>query len=246
MHPVGAIHLLFFGLAIPILVVLAHRRMRDVKRPLPDRLKHFQSTAIQLALLTVFSLVVAKATWIDVLDFDAARLPAGLAAGAALYVAFVLYMRPRWRQAVEKRARVVHLFMPANATERAWWILVSVLAGVGEEITWRSVQTQLLVPVVGTYAVAALLSATSFGLAHFIQGWRSTLVITFFALGFQTVVAVSGCLYVAMLVHVAYDVTAGLAYGRLGRELGYQGPDPPAVATGRSAVERVAGEDRGQ
>jgi membrane protease YdiL (CAAX protease family) len=229
-HPVGAIHLVFFGLAIPILVVLARRKFRDAKRPLPDRLKHFQSTAFQLALLTVFSLVVAKATWIDVFAFDAARLPVGLAVGAALFALAVLYMRPRWRLAVEKRVRVVHLFMPANATERAWWLLVSVLAGVGEEITWRGVQTQLLVPITGSYLLAAILCAISFGLAHFVQGWRSAAVITVFALGFQAVVAASGCLYVAMLVHVAYDVTAGLAYGRLGRELGYQPADPPAAA----------------
>ena len=30
-----------------------------------------------------------------------------------------------------------------------------------------------------------------------------------------------GSLYVAMAVHIAYDITAGLSYGRLGKELGY-------------------------
>jgi hypothetical protein len=42
-----------------------------------------------------------------------------------------------------------------------------------------------------------------------------------FAWPFRTVVWLSGSLYVAMLVHVLYDITAGMAYGRLGRELGY-------------------------
>jgi len=229
-HPVGTLHLVFFGIAIPILVVLGSRKRRDPNRPLPDRSKHFQSTAFQLVMLTFVSVLVAKFAWIDVFAFDAARLPAGLAAGAALYVLAVLYMRPRWRRAVKSRARIVQLFMPSNGSERAWWILVSVLAGVGEEITWRGVQTQLLVWVTGSYGIAAVLCAISFGLAHFVQGWRSAATITVFALGFQAVVAASGCLYVAMLVHVAYDITAGLMYGKLGRELGYRPADPPAVA----------------
>jgi membrane protease YdiL (CAAX protease family) len=45
-------------------------------------------------------------------------------------------------------------------------------------------------------------------------------IITIFGLGFQGLVWLTGSLYVAMLVHVAYDITAGLMYGKLGRELG--------------------------
>ena len=55
----------------------------------------------------------------------------------------------------------------------------------------------------------------------YMQGWKSAAIIAVFALGFQTIVWLSGSLYVAMAVHVLYDITAGLTYGRLGRELGY-------------------------
>jgi hypothetical protein len=56
---------------------------------------------------------------------------------------------------------------------------------------------------------------------HATQGWRSAAVIVGFALGFQGVVVARGSLHIAMAVHVAYDITAGLVYGKLGRELGY-------------------------
>src|SRR6185436_18860320 len=101
------------------------------------------------------------------------------------------------------------------------WIAVSLLAGIGEEITWRGVQTGLLAAATGSYGVATILSALSFGGAHMIQGWRSASVIVVFALGFQALVWLTGSLYVAMAVHVVYDITAGIAYGRLGRELGF-------------------------
>lgn len=139
----------------------------------------------------------------------------------AAYAAAVTFMRPRWRRAVERRTPIVHLFMPANATERAWWIAVSVLAGIGEEITWRGVQAALVGALTGSFWIAAVICAISFGFAHFIQGWRSTAVIVVFALGFHALVWLGGSLYVAMVVHVAYDLTAGVSYGKLGRKLGY-------------------------
>jgi membrane protease YdiL (CAAX protease family) len=219
--PAGWAHLLVFGVFLPTVVVRNARRIAGRTLPLPARLVHFRSTtATQLAFLTL-SLLVARVQYLALLSPGVPRLGPGLLAGVAMYAAAVLFMRPRWRRAVLRRARVVHLFMPENATERAWWLVVSVLAGVGEEITWRGVQTALLVPVTGSYGLAAVLSAVSFGVAHATQGWRSSAVIVGFGLGFQAVVAVSGSLYIAMAVHVAYDITAGLAYGKLGRELGY-------------------------
>ena len=223
--PAGWFHLLIMGVFIPGLVVRNYRRMVGRQLPLPNRMKHFRTTTFMLVLFTLLSVLVARVEWIDLFTFDASRFPQGLAAGAAMYAAAVLFMRPRWRRAVERRARVVHLFMPDNATERAWWVGVSVLAGIGEEITWRGVQTALLGELTGSYVVGAILSAVSFGVAHYIQGWKSAAIITMFALSFQAVVWISGSLYIAMAVHVAYDITAGLSYGRLGRELGYALPE---------------------
>jgi membrane protease YdiL (CAAX protease family) len=138
-----------------------------------------------------------------------------------MYAAAVMIMRPLWRQTVLKRARIVHLLIADTREERVWWILVALLAGIGEELSWRGVQTGLLVPLVGHYWIAAALSGVSFSLSHAMQGWRSVLGIFVFAMVFQLVVVASGSLYVAMGVHVAYDITAGLAYGRLARETGY-------------------------
>jgi membrane protease YdiL (CAAX protease family) len=228
----GAFHLVLFGLVLPLAAFRMHRKMAKGAKGVPDPKTHFRGATIELASLMTLSILVARVTGIDLLAVDRAKLVPGLAAGVAMYVVAVLTMRPKWRRTVEKRAPIVRLFMPRDAGERAWWIAVSVFAGIGEEITWRCVQTQLLLPIVGAYAVAALLSAISFSGAHFLQGWRSCAVIVFFALGFQTVVWLSGSLFVAMAVHVAYDVTAGITYGRLGRELGYAVPEPKSASAG--------------
>ncbi len=92
------------------------------------------------------------------------------------------------------------------------------LAGISEEITWRGVQTALLSNLTGHLWIAAIICSISFGLAHSIQGWTSSTIIVFFALGFHALVWLSGSLYVAMAVHVvAYDITAASVMGGWGR-----------------------------
>ena len=197
--------------------------------PLPDRLRHFRRATLELSCLAAGSLAVA---WAQRMPLFPRTFPSwrGLLAGVAAYGMAVLFMRPRWRSAVERQVRVAHLFMPSNGRERSWWLGVSLLAGVGEEITWRGVQTGLLVAATGSYAIAAVLSALSFGGAHAVQGWKSAAVIVLFALGFQALVWLTGSLYVAMAVHISFDVTAGLSYGRLGRQFGYRPAGAPAGA----------------
>lgn len=216
--PFGRSHLLVFGLVVPALAILSFMKVRKAPGALPDRKTHYRVTTFTLVLFGGLSLLVAYQQRVDL--FPRAIVPTLRAAPAGLlmYVAAVAFMRPRWRKAVEARKPIVQLFMPSSAAERAWWIVVSVLAGLSEEITWRGVQTMLLAFLLGSVPAAAIVCAILFGVAHAVQGPRSIAVIAGFALGFQTLVALSGALYLAMAVHIAYDVTAGLTYGRLGRE----------------------------
>lgn len=221
--PAGWSRLGTFLVLVPYLAIRSHAKMQATAGRAPlNRLAHFRSTMVMLVLFGALSLVTANRQDINLFDRPLAASPWAFAGGIAMYVAAIAVMRPRWRRAVEQRSRIVHLFMPSNNTERAWWILVSVLAGVSEEITWRGVQPVLLAFLLGSAWAGAVVAALSFGLAHIIQGWRAALIITGFALAFQGLVWLSGSLYVAMIVHVVYDITAGLNYGKLGRELGYR------------------------
>jgi len=224
----GLFHLLYFGLLIPVLAIRQSRKFRDAQKPLPNRLRHFQTTAFTLVFFGAMSPLVARAESMEL--FPRAIPPwRALLAGSLMFVVAVVFIRPRWRRAVERRTRVVHLFMPANATERAWWVAVAVLAGISEEITWRGVQAGLAMALTRSVLIAMFCSI-SFSAGHIIQGWKSAGVILVFALGFHALVWLSGSLYVAMAVHIAYDITAGISYGRMGRELGYSLEAPEVVA----------------
>lgn len=220
-NPGGWLHLIYFGLVFPLAAVLRARKFHNVKGPLPDRLLHFRRTAATLVMFGALSLFVA---WSGRIELFPRTLPPwrGIGAGLLMYVVAVMLMHGRWRRAVEKRLRLVYLFMPSTRTERAWWIIVAILAGITEEITWRGVQASLAIALTRNILIAILFCAISFGVGHIIQGWKTVIIIFVFALGFHSLVWLSGSLYVAMAVHVAYDITAGISYGRLGRELGYQ------------------------
>jgi len=229
----GWYHILVFSILVPYLAIRSRKRIMAANAPPLNRLKRFQSTTFGLVLLGTLSVLTARTHAINLFHRGVTTPGVAIPAAIAMYVVAVVLMRPRWRRAVEKRVRVVYLFMPTNTRERVWWIAVSTLAGISEEITWRGVQPVVLAAALGSSTAAVMISAIAFGIAHMTQGWRTAGVVCLFALGFQTLVWLSGSLYLAMLVHLAYDVTAGLTYGRLGRELGYQvdvGVTAPSMA----------------
>jgi len=234
LNAVGWYHLVVFGAVIPYLAFRSSRHLANPNLPPLDRMRHFRTTAAMLLLFAAFSLMTAWRLGLNLFPPLTRETALAIPVALALLVVSVVAMRPMWRRAVIKRKRVVHLFMPANATERAWWIAVALLAGISEEITWRGVQIALLVPLVKSAFVAMLVTSILFGLAHMTQGWKSSGLIALFATAFHSLVWLSGSLYVAMFVHAAYDVIAGITYGRLGRELGYELPGPGTTGTAGS------------
>jgi len=224
----GLFHLYWFGAAMPYLAIKSKSRIQA--RPLPPRRRLFMNSAATLVALGALSLVAARAEHITLFPVAPPRAT-GVGAGAVMLALFVTFMRPRWRQAVEQRKRVLYMFMPRDRVERALWLVVSLAAGVSEEITWRGVQPALVARLIGRPVAAAAIVAVTFGISHMTQGRRSVAIISISAMAFQGLVWLSGSLYVAMAVHFLYDATAGLTYGKLGEELGYpiEGIMPPDV-----------------
>lgn len=222
MAPIGWYHLVIFGALVPVLAWLSRRRSLRPDAPKPALSQFLHSTTVMLAFFAILSLMTAWNQELNIWSLSIRRPLVSIPVAVGLYVVAVGVMRARWRRSVQKRAPHLRYFMPQTPHERRWWIVVSTTAGVSEEITWRGVQPPLLAYVTGSPLAGALLSAILFGAAHALQGWKSAAVIVVFALAFQVLVWTSGTLVLAMIVHAAYDITAGFTYSKLGRELGYQ------------------------
>lgn len=221
MAPIGWYHLVIFSALVPALAWMSRRRSMRADAPKPPLARFLRSGSIVLALFAALSLLTAWKQDLDIWSLSIRRPLVSIPLAVGLYALAVLLMRPRWRRAVEQRLPHLRYFMPQTRDERRWWVVVSGCAGVSEEITWRGVQPPLLAYLTGSPLAGVLLSAILFGAAHAMQGFKSAAVIVLFAMAFHLLVWTSGSLLLAMVVHAAYDITAGFAYGRLGGELGY-------------------------
>ncbi len=222
----GICHLLFFCLILPLAAVRSARRMDSL--PYPPRRRFYISVLIQHAGFIVFSAIVANIEKISLVNNP--RNPArSFSIITVFLIATIVLTIPRWKQNVVERERKVFLFMPRGIAEKSLWVLISIAAGIGEEITYRGVMWILLAKLTGSLWVSALIAAAIFAVSHFMQGWSSVTSIFGFALGFHAIVWFTDSLIPAMVMHTLYDVVAGMVYSYYGERFGY-----PEVSLERS------------
>jgi membrane protease YdiL (CAAX protease family) len=98
--------------------------------------------------------------------------------------------------------------MPRNGAETFWTGLLSINAGVGEELFFRLTLPLLIALVTGNAALAFVVAALVFGLAHVYQGWVGVLATTVLGLVFTGLYLASGGLAVPIALHAAIDLMA--------------------------------------
>jgi len=102
--------------------------------------------------------------------------------------------------------------LPHTGRERGVFVLLSVAAGVGEEVAYRGYAIPVLAPVFGVMGAAAVTSVM-FGVVHGYQGvlgvLRTGIMGGILAWGFIS----SGSLWPAMIAHTLIDLIAGIVLG---------------------------------
>lgn len=130
------------------------------------------------------------------------------AAGLAIIVLFFLGARSMGTRDTELLVQL----LPQTGRERGVFALLSVAAGVGEELAYRGYVIPVLAPLTGPVG-AAVLSTAVFGVVHAYQGVigivRTALMGGVLAWGFLA----SGSLWPAILAHTLIDLIAGIAIG---------------------------------
>lgn len=213
----GWAFVVFITLAVPW-AVLRNRESALAMADIPLAIRFYAMLLPQI-VLGLLAMVTGLVEGIDLFPAQAPTLQSW-SLGLVFIVVSLALVRPYWRRSVEEQKPTWRLFAPTNRRERRLWVVLSLSAGVGEELVWRGVLPVLLAALLGNAALGIALSITSFALAHAIQGLRSVLAIAAIAAAFHALVFVSGSLYVAMVAHFVYDVIAGFTYARFARDLG--------------------------
>jgi membrane protease YdiL (CAAX protease family) len=140
-------------------------------------------------------------------------------------------------------SRLLRELIPRTAEEKRVFGMLSVAAGVGEEIAYRGYAIPALAPSLG-FGGAAVVTSVVFGALHGYQGWlgttRTALMGGFLAWGFLA----AGSLWPAIIAHSAVDLLAGIVLVEKllppERSLGVVGAldDLPTEADVRSETDR--------
>ena len=111
---------------------------------------------------------------------------------------------------VRERVGELSWFGPHTASELRLFDLVSVTAGICEEVIYRGFLIAYLTSVLGApFWVGALLSSVAFGLAHFYQGPAGALKTGVTGLVLAVLYGMTGSLWASIVTHTVLDISAG-------------------------------------
>jgi membrane protease YdiL (CAAX protease family) len=182
-----------------------------------DAMSIYLSSALLIAVLGTLSLVLG------LVEIGAAGMSLGLPkAGALLLWSGVATMAgvlvlvvgrivsglAGWRE-----TDLVRVLMPSNRAERAGFILVSMTAGIGEELTYRAFLLGLLTAAFGAPWTAAALTSIAFGLLHAYQGPLGMVRTGSIGFVLAAIVLATGSVWPVVVGHVMINLVAGLGLG---------------------------------
>jgi membrane protease YdiL (CAAX protease family) len=223
----GWIHLALFGLLLPLLAFRGKRKLEKGTK-LPPKRDYLISLVVQLVIVGALSAAVARLEGIRILPPPAFTAKA-IAFAVAVFAVHAVIGQYRTRLRVRRRDPKLWLMMPTDGVERALWVCISLAAAVGEEITYRGVLIELVQRMGVGFPLAVALCALAFGLAHSTQSWTAAAIITGYAVLMHLLVALSGSLYLGMVVHFLHDLWIGLFVAWLAKRQGWK-PEPYAEA----------------
>lgn len=100
--------------------------------------------------------------------------------------------------------------MPHGIAEAVLWVLLSISAGISEEIVFRGYLQRQLTAFTGRTSLALFLQVAVFGIAHGYQGVRSCLAIVIYGSLFTLLALWRKSLRPGMIAHAWTDIAGGL------------------------------------
>lgn len=164
------------------------------------------------------------------------RLGIGLAVAAAVIGLLVIqrraiFARPELLEVVLRQVGSARPLLPHTAGEQRGFRLLSITAGICEEVLFRGFVLWYVCVWTGP-ALAVAISSVLFGAAHLYLDGRSALRAGIVGAVMAVLVLASGSLWPAMILHAAIDLNSGdLAFRALGAiQAGDPDPGVPAEA----------------
>jgi membrane protease YdiL (CAAX protease family) len=116
--------------------------------------------------------------------------------------------RPSLRDKILRAFKGLSFILPITPEERVWFAVVSVTAGICEEVLYRGFLIRYLsdFPWHAGIWIAVAISSISFGLAHGYQGLSGIIGTTLLGAGMAMIFLITGSLWLPMALHAMIDL----------------------------------------
>lgn len=133
----------------------------------------------------------------------------GIAAGFWLVAAVLLWIFG-WLLRVAEAGHNTQFMLPHGGVELAFWIALSVSAGICEETIFRGYLQRQFMALTKNAPAGIILSAATFGAAHAYQGFRMVVLIALYGAMFGTLAYWRGSVRPGMIAHSWQDSLNGV------------------------------------
>ncbi|OGC77781.1 MAG: hypothetical protein A2Z27_02675 [candidate division Zixibacteria bacterium RBG_16_50_21] len=103
-------------------------------------------------------------------------------------------------------------YLPKTGLDYSLWIILSLSAAIGEELSFRGFLLTRLTPVLGNFWAAALLSSISFGIGHLYQGALGVIFTGMYGFLFAILFYWRKSIYPCIVAHFLQDALAPLIF----------------------------------
>jgi membrane protease YdiL (CAAX protease family) len=225
---------------VPFHGLLAYRRLASAADPIPTRtkLRLYATIIVMEWALVAAAAVLARRHGLTPGDLGQTlgnhRLSlavtvaglVGLCALTAFNTGQIRRAKPEELFATVRRARK---FVPVGGVEIAVFALVSVTAGICEEILYRGWLVSFLGAASGSIWIGMVLAAVLFGFGHAYQGRAGIIGTGILGMLFGGMFVLVRSLVPGEVIHAAIDLVNGILAGRIVRRLGPETAGPPAM-----------------
>ena len=179
---------------------------------------------IAVLLIHPPQLFIAAGTKNDMAWLNNSQLATGVAITILVIYFFIAFipaihcsLKPKARQSYWKELHSYYFLFPVSKQERRWWILLSLTAGICEEIFFRGLLLQFIHGQSHSYwhidlSLALVLSALLFGICHYYQGVSGIIRTAIGGLLFGLLTILTNSLWLPILLHVLVDLVVLLIY----------------------------------
>jgi membrane protease YdiL (CAAX protease family) len=207
----------FLFIAGGIAVAMLLQARGSSPTPLASRVPLYVALIVVELLLVWFVVVGIRAHGSKLIDvigrrwdsISTALVDLLLAGGATLLLRFA---GPFLYQLLGRWASNTGFLLPKTLSESLVWIVVSLAAGICEELVYRGYLQQQLWSLTGSLPAALFLQAVIFGAGHIYQGWKPALVTAIYGLIFGLVAAWRRSIIPGAIAHAVVDILGGLRF----------------------------------